>query len=360
MLESYQMWQRQELRLVGPRVGSRQYLGREVFIGPQYYYLLAGLGAICNWDVVGITKFFSLVELIVFGWLAGWIVKKYGTVEGLVVGAGLVLSPYLIAHNRFIWNPQPVLWLGLILVMALEKKKWFWLGVVWGLAMSFHFSAILWAIPIMVLIAKNMKEKWWLVGVGLVLADLPYLIFELRHNFYNLRTLTMIMLAGENKGTLEWHQVISPLLGLGLWLVVVGMKRINRAQAKLGIGMAVVGISYWGQRGMVTDQPRGWNYPEKTKAVEMILDRGCPTNYNVASTIDGNTRANDLRYLLTVKNCPPMEPTEYPKMEKLFLVAPENRPVENEKVWEVTSGGKFEILKKEKLNDDINLYELYY
>ncbi len=360
MLESYQMWQKKELRLVGPKVGSRQYLGREVFIGPQYYYLLAGLGVVFNWEAVGITKFFSLVELMVFGWFVIWIIRKYGPVEGAMVGTGLVLSPYLIAHNRFIWNPHPVLWLGLILVAVLEKKRWFWVGIVWGLAMSFHFSAMLWVVPIIVLVAKNIKEKWWLVGAGWVLAELPYVVFELRHNFYNLKTLIMIMLAGENKGTIEWHHVISPLLGLGLWLVAAKINKIKKVRVKVVVGIVVVGISCWGQRGMLIDQPRGWNYPEKTKAVKMILNKGCPTNYNVASTVDGNTRANDLRYLLTTKNCPPMGPAEYPKMKKMFLVAANSRPIENETVWEVASGGKFEILRKEKLNDDINLYELDY
>jgi len=54
----------------------------------------------------------------------------------------------------------------------------------------------------------------------------------------------------------------------------------------------------------------------------------------------------------------PMDVDQYPKAEKLFLIAPIDRSLETEKVWEVTSLGKFKINQKIEISRDIILYEL--
>lgn len=49
---------------------------------------------------------------------------------------------------------------------------------------------------------------------------------------------------------------------------------------------------------------------------------------------------------------------EYPSAEKLFLVAPTNRPPETETVWEVSSMGKFKVNRQEKIEENIIFWEL--
>jgi hypothetical protein len=103
---------------------------------------------------------------------------------------------------------------------------------------------------------------------------------------------------------------------------------------------------------------KGWSYPLEEQVVKKILANGCPKDFNIASTVSGDTRSYDIRFLLTAKNCSPMNVEDYPKAKRLFLVAPAGRPVETEKVWEVTSLGKFKIEEKVNLTPEIVYYEL--
>ena len=102
----------------------------------------------------------------------------------------------------------------------------------------------------------------------------------------------------------------------------------------------------------------GWNYKEQNQVADLIVKDRCPNNFEVAATVQGDTRAYDLRFLLTAKNCAPMGVEDYPKAEKLFLVAPVDRPPETEKVWEVSSLGKFKINQKIDVSENIVFYEL--
>ena len=104
--------------------------------------------------------------------------------------------------------------------------------------------------------------------------------------------------------------------------------------------------------------PTDWNYLTQKEVVNKILENGCPDNFNIASTVSGDTRSYDLRFLLIAKGCKPMEVEEYPQAERLFLIAPINRPPETEIVWEVSSLGKFKINRQENLESNIVFYEL--
>jgi hypothetical protein len=53
-----------------------------------------------------------------------------------------------------------------------------------------------------------------------------------------------------------------------------------------------------------------------------------------------------------------MEVENYPNAEKLFLVAPIERSPETEKVWEVSSLGKFKVNRQENLTEKIIFWEL--
>ena len=62
-------------------------------------------------------------------------------------------SKYFIIHSRFFWNPHFLLPLGILAVATLDKyvqlnktKYFFGFGVLWGLAFSFHYSAVFWII----------------------------------------------------------------------------------------------------------------------------------------------------------------------------------------------------------------------
>ena len=119
----------------------------------------------------------------------------------------------------------------------------------------------------------------------------------------------------------------------------------------------------WVQTKVINDtiplgHPVGWNYLTQKEVVNKILKNGCPNNFNIASTVSGDTRSYDLRFLLITKGCKPMGVEEYPNAEKLFLIAPIDRPSETETVWEVSVLGKFEVKREEILTEKIVFWEL--
>jgi hypothetical protein len=371
LLESYQMVQNKKIRLIGPMVSSKTFMDRGFFIGPYYYYVLAGLGLITQWNPISIDIILLVIELGFILYFTNWIKKKYGVIEALMVFGILTFSRYFIIHSRFFWNPHFLLPLGILGVINLDKylkkdklKYLGWLGFWWGLAFSFHYSAILWGIPLLIILIKNKKLwRWQTLTIPLffILGDLLYFVFEIKHGFYNIKTMWWVMTQASNGGRMEPHYLIYPLIIFVLWGLSWLINKIKKG--KILVVLILVASISWLQVKLINDpiplgMPKGWNYPLEEQVVSKILTKGCPKDFNIASTVSGDTRSYDVRFLLTAKNCPSMNVEDYPKAKKLFLVAPVDRPVETEKVWEVTSLGKFKINEKVNLTPEIVYYEL--
>lgn len=365
MLESYQMWTEKRPRLIGAPIISRSFEGRFFYIGPYYYYVLAGLGLITNWNPITITQIILLIEWISMMILSLWIYNKYGEWAGLGVFLFVTTNNFLIIHSRFIWNPHFLLPLGVAGVIFLERykdknrvKDLFVFGFIWGLAFSFHQTAVLWLIPsLMVLREKLFKlTNILILGMAFISGDILYFIFEIKHNFYNFRTMWLVLTQSNAKGQIEPHHIVFPLIVFALWGVGY---LIKKSKMTLGILVLIniaslVLIKYKIPLG----HPEGWTYTVSTELVERILENGCPKDFNIASTLTGDTRSYDLRYLLAIKGCPPMGMEEYPKSKILYLAAPIDRPVETEKVWEVESFRPFKITDKQIINNRVVFYKL--
>jgi hypothetical protein len=372
LLESWEMVTNKDIRLIGPMVSSKTFMDRGFFIGPQYYYVLAFLGIITKWNPIAIDVILLVIELGFILYWVNWIRKKYGVTEALMVFGILTFSRYFIIHSRFFWNPHFLLPLGIMAVIILDKyiknnkiKYLLGFGFLWGLAFGFHYSAVFLGIPLLTILIKNKKlwnkNTFIYLPIGFILGDLPWFIFEIKHNFYNIRTVLWVMSQSTGGGKMEPHYFIYPLVVFGLLGLVVLINKIKKNKILASL-ILVIGIS-WLQVKLINDpiplgHPIGWNYLIQKEVVNKILVNGCPKNFNIASTVSGDTRSYDLRFLLTRKGCEPMGVEEYPKAEKLFLVAPVDRPPEIETVWEVSSLGKFKVKREENLSKKIKFYEL--
>lgn len=372
LLESWEMVTNNDIRLIGPMVSSKTYMDRGFFIGPQYYYVLAVLGIITKWNPIAIDIVLLFAELGFILYFVNWIRKKFGNLEAIMAFGLFTFSKYFIIHSRFFWNPHFLLPLGILAVTTLDKyirlnktKYFFGFGVLWGLAFSFHYSAVFWIIPLLVVLIKNKKlwnkDVFIYLPIGFFLGNLPWFVFELRNNFYNIKTILWVMTQSSSSGRLEPHYFIYPLIVFGLWGIAGLINKIKRNKVAI-ILILILTISLV-QAKIINDpiplgHPVGWNYLIQKEVVNKISKDDCPKNFNIASTVSGDTRSYDLRFLLTAKGCVPMDVENYPKAEKLFLMAPIDRPPETEKVWEVDSLGKFKINRQEKLTEKIVFYEL--
>jgi hypothetical protein len=374
LLEVKEMVDEGKIRLIGPSVSWKTLEDRSFFIGANYYYVLAMLGIVFGWEVMPISISLLLIEAAFVVTLILWIKKKIGRTEALIALGAISVSDYLIVHSRFFWNPHFLLPLGVLGVISLER---FWkegqirdlgfFGWWWGLAFSFHYSAVFWVIPLVaVLWNKRSFVTIWKIGLipfAFLLGNLPYVVFELRHNFYNINTLLWVIKNSENSGSMEPHYFIYPLIVFGIVGACIMLKKIRSEELKIRVGITGILILVLIQEMFLKSElplghPRGWTYPVEKKAVEYILKDGCPKKYNIASTVGGDTRSYDLRYLLTVRDCQPMGVTEYNEVELLYLVAPDSRPPEKETVWEVNVLGDINVLEKMQLTEKIWIYKI--
>jgi hypothetical protein len=370
LLETYQMVVDHKIRLIGSMVTSKSFEGRNFYIGGNYYYALALLGIAGQWDPLKITILYNLVEFFLILFFVYWIKKKFGITPSLVIFLFLATFNYLIVHSHFIWNPHFLIPLAILEVIFLyeyvvQKKTYllFLALFIFGNAISFHYSAVMWTIFILFTLYKNIKhlnlKVIFVASLGLCLGCLPLLIFELKHNFYNFSTMLYVFSHTSQAGQLTSHYFVFPLLIFILFTIVYLQKKYIKKRNYILISSTLLFIiGYLIPAPSPLDYIAGWSYPVQKKAATLILSSGCPQNYNIASTVGGDTRSYDLRYLLTISKCPPMSVESYPSAQTIFLIAPPHRTPDTETVWEINSFRPFKTTSAVSLNDSVSFYQL--
>jgi len=105
--------------------------------------------------------------------------------------------------------------------------------------------------------------------------------------------------------------------------------------------------------------PKGWNLKGVKKASAIIAADAGPSKFNIAATLDGDTRARPYRYLVEVAGKIPEDVERYPTSDVLYLVArDEDEVIKRYTVWEVASFAPFKIDKKWEIQNGIKLYKL--
>lgn len=106
--------------------------------------------------------------------------------------------------------------------------------------------------------------------------------------------------------------------------------------------------------------PDGWSL-RKIEQTSNIITRNSKShpNFNVASLLDGDTRAYPIRYMLSLTNQPIQDYTSYPQNDYLYVVSKNDvNQITDIKVWEIDSLRPFKIVQKWDMEDKITLYLL--
>ena len=365
--EAKNMVESRTIRLIGPMVTSQSFDGRNFFIGANYYYVLALAGILTNWDPLLVTVFFIFIELIFYVVFTFFLKQKFGTFISLISFFTIAVSPYLVAHSRFFWNPHLLIPLSIIAIISLEKyidtRKYIFLAIsafVWGFAFSAHYSAIFW-LPIFIFYLTKSRQHFnikslLIIGISFVVGDLPFFIFELRHNFYNLKTFFLVYFHPSASTGFTSHYLIFPLIVFLIYFLHSLFKKYKTIFVGLLFLVTIIQFYIYPRYPSLGTVP-GWDYPTQVKIAESISQK-CPPNFNVAATMQGDTRFYGLRYLLAKNNCIPEDVENYPTSMTLFLVAPHNRSPSDETVWEVASLKPFTITSTTQINDQLDLHRL--
>lgn len=374
LLDVYHMVQTKKPLLIGPS-SSKNYDGRSFYFGVNYYYLLAAAGVITNWDPVNITLFFTVIEFAVFVFFVLWVRRRYGNFSALTIYLFIAVSQFFIIHSRFFWNPNLLFPAGLLLVIFLasyiQKPRpfiMFIIAFILGNAFSFHHVALFWFLPLIFImfITKTLFQLKYLFIIlfGFIAGDILYLVFELRHHFYNFNTIIFILQhRAAINSNIEPHYIIYPIVPFALWLLAIFFNHYHKNRLILSgliiLCFAATLCSYFlFNQSLPYGHPPGWTYPLMQKTINIILKDGCPLDFNIASTVSGDTRSYDQRYLLTINKCPPMDVDKYPFAQTLFLIAPNHRPPVSETVWEVSSLRPFKVVSQTILSDRFTLYQI--
>lgn len=222
------------------------------------------------------------------------------------------MSPYLITHSRFFWNPHLLIPLSILVLYFgdryLFKKQigyLFLAAFFWGFGIACHFSAIFWGLGFIYLLVKTKQIKtiklYLVIFLGFVLGDLPFFVFELRHNFYNIKTILFVVLNSTSGSEMTSHYFIFPLLVFALFGFLLFINKIKNKRSASLLLAVTFGAMMWLQTNVFAsyaplDVIEGWNYKEQQIVVGFITKNGCPDKFNVVTTVQGDTRAYDLRY----------------------------------------------------------------
>jgi len=196
-----------KLTLLGPTASVGGF-----FLGPLYYYMILPFLWAFRLDPVG-----PAVMVALFGIVTVWLVYRVGkeffnSSVGLLSAALYAISPLVIVYSRSSWNPNLMPFFSLLIIwtawkaVAEKRSAWFFFGgFLFGLAFQIHYLAsfLLVAVGIYLLIFLSLKKNlknYLNAFAGFLIGWSPLILFELRHNFPNFKTLYKFILFSEETG----------------------------------------------------------------------------------------------------------------------------------------------------------------
>lgn len=373
LFKIYELWQTKKLTLIGPESSLKTINGLSFFHGPWIYYFLLPFMLVGNWNPLFGSYAFIILNLLALIVFFISINNHFGKKIAFIAALFFVFDLNSIRFSQFLWNPNFLLLTSSLLiyfwleVIRNPKTLYFLLmGLLFGFSLGSHYQTIIILFTFLgFMLYKKLSFKYYLgVISGLTLGLSPLLIFELKHNFYNLQIIKLILTKGF-EGTILWPLPIYYFLSLLPFLFLLSAISLNKLIIKnrylAGIIIAIfifyslMQIAAPPLSGFT--MPDGWNLPGYQKTSKIILNENI-NSFNIVNLLSGDTRDYPLRYLLTVAKNPPLNIDQYPQSKYLFVTAREQQEVVNNPVWEINSFCPCKISKSWPIQNNINLYLL--
>ncbi len=271
--------------------------GHQLFNSPLFNYALLLLLLIFNYHPLPITAVFAFLNLTTGGLIYFLLRRLIGSRAAAIAAFLFLTNGYMIFHSRFIWIVHPFPLLGLLSLYFLLKRKFWLLGFITGLGMGLDYTYIFFGLPLLLaaLFKSSARLKTLAIFIlGAILGDLPRIIFELRHQFYNTLTLWQYFtdtLANPGQSAIHYYHFLPywPVLAVGVgWM----MSRYRRLTAVL-----LTAYLYFNLTSPLVSSTYEISLPDQVKAATAIAT-DTPQNFNVVSLLDFDTRGHILRYLL--------------------------------------------------------------
>lgn len=356
--------------LLGPKTSIAP-----IFNGPVYYYFLLPFMAVFRLDPIGASYFMILLYLgtIFLLYLFGqeFLNKKIGLLAALF----FAIWPVSIEYARVSFNSFPTPFFVILFLYSLAKslKNYRWVilsGLCLGIMMQLHyFNFFLGLLGLAWLIfkTKNKFKMTFLFILFFLIGFSPMILFEVRHNFFNTRTL-WLFLTQRGMPSFKWqlHYFIS-LFPVAFLIIGIFLDWVLRKNKVMGILLVLLlvflnlsQVNLFRKNGYT--MPEGWNMIGIQKVAKIIVDdvkENQEDKYNIAALLDGDTRAYPYRYFLEVMGEKPMVVEAYPQAEVLYVVGKGDKTsILSYPVWEVSSFLPAEIDKIWDIQNEVKLFKL--
>lgn len=349
--------------------------GHKLFSGAIFNYSLLPLELIFKFNPLPITFYFSLLN-IATGLVIYFLTKKiFGKRVAFFTLIFFVFNEYMIYHSLFIWilNYLPLIgFLTLYFLYRYHKdrnlKYSVVLGLLAGLGVNFHyfFTPIFLAILIYIAIKSRFNYKQIFVYLAAsVLGNFTMVIFDLRHNFYHLKTVWQYVLDTLNnpgQSSITYYHFLHfwPLICLVLGLIFEKIWNKNRFIALffivvyLYLNIFSSKVSFNKAIGMSDNLT--WN---KINFAANVIAKDKPVSFNVVSLLDFDARGYILRYPMEfIYGYKPLGVEDYPDASVLYVLSTVTYDFSKSATWEITS---FKFKKVEllaKIDENYSVYKL--
>jgi hypothetical protein len=373
-----QFYREHKIPLIGNPVNSTVYQGHFLYQGPGYYYMLFPFLLVTNFDPVHSSYLFMLFcALMVIPLYYGMkLLINKNTAWLMVIIYSLL--PYYVNYTRFHWNPNYQLSLLPLLILFMgfykkykSQKLFFLISIFLGFLFQFHYQFIFVILGLAVyyfLIKKVSPLLLIHFFIGLAIGILPLLLFEIKHDFYNIRTL--ILLITHHNEVVSAGSITTPHYYLSLsFMLLVAVLAIVRNKLPKGrtffyvsSALAVVlfawsallnfqkpATAYW-------SYAKNWTYPDTEKVYQIIQSQHLK-DYNVADLTYYNTKASTIKFLLKRDNVD-INYEDYYQNKYLFVEKASKTNVYDTLSYEVAGFRPAKLLHTWKINNYYNLYLL--
>jgi hypothetical protein len=195
--------------------------------------------------------------------------------------------------------------------------------------------------------------------------NLPLLIFDLKHHFYNLTVLwsySLDVVKHPGISGVSYYDFLQfwPVALLILAVIIVKIWNKNKIVALLILCIYI----FINVRSpfVVFDRPTGMPKDLTLKNIETVanlISKDKPANFNVAVINDFDTRGHILRYSLEYNDSvDPNSVEDYPSSQMLYVLAPLSYNFSGSHVWEIQSFNYKKEIKLADVSSDFGLFKL--
>ena len=362
--------------LLGQEYFRTNSLGHKLFTSAVFNYSLVPLLLVTKYDPLPITSYFSLLNIFT-GLILFLIFKKIFNKEVALISLILFLfNSYMIYHSMFIWvlNYMPLIGvISFYYLWKIYKRKYklldiLILGVLSGVGFGLEYLYIISIFIIFYFLIKYSKRKvidFTIFTIGGVVGDFTQVIFDLKHNFYHIRTLWQYALDTLNgisdAGFTYYHflhfwPIGLLIMALGLWYIYKKSKffALSLLLLYLSLNLTSPLVNFNKPVGMVN----GLKYND-IKVVSKVISETSNGSFNLVTLYDFDTRGYTLRYFVKyVYDKTPLSEIEYQNASEIFALSSADYDYTKNNPWELNVFKPYNIEKIVDVGSGYSLFKL--